>query len=174
MPRLRQVLKGVKVQKRRLGRTPRPCLPITPSILHKLKKVWLSKTPSFNNVMLWAASTITFFSFCRSGEITVECESRYDPAVHLSYADLAVDNAPFRSNPLKQTKPERGLRHILVLRVVPSHSLKVISVIKRGSTWPLVSVEGSDTTKQDQVCRACPTCSYFSEPPSSPIRWLLF
>ena len=93
MPRLRQVLKGVKVQEGRLGRTPRPRLPITPSILHKLKKVWLTETPSYNNVMLWAASTTTFFSFCRSGEITVECESRYDPAVHLSYADLAVDNA---------------------------------------------------------------------------------
>ena len=42
--------------------------------------------------MLWAAATTTFFSFCRSGETTVPSESAYDPEVHLSYANLAVDN----------------------------------------------------------------------------------
>ena len=93
MPRLRQVLKGVKVQEGRSGRTSRPRLPITPMILRKLKNVWLDGPQSFNNTMLWAASTTTFFAFCRSGEITVESEAKYDPAVHLSYADVAVDNA---------------------------------------------------------------------------------
>ena len=43
--------------------------------------------------MLWAAATTTFFGFCRSGEVTVEHESKFDPQVHLSFADLAVDNA---------------------------------------------------------------------------------
>ena len=43
--------------------------------------------------MLWAAATTTFFGFCRSGEITVECESKFDPKIHLSLADLAVDKA---------------------------------------------------------------------------------
>ena len=93
MPRLRQVLKGIKIHEGRIGKSPRPRLPITPSILRKLKKVWLSDAPSFNNTMLWAASVTTFFSFCRSGEVTVENESNYDPSVHLSYGDLAVDNA---------------------------------------------------------------------------------
>ena len=93
MPRLRQALKGVKVQEGRLGRTSRPRLPITPMILHKLKNVWLDGSQSFNNTMLWAASTTTFFAFCRSNEITVEREAKYDPAVYLSYADIAVDNA---------------------------------------------------------------------------------
>ena len=91
MPRLRQVLKGIKVQAARNGRSPHPRLPITPSILYKLRQVWLGNS-SFNNIMLWAAATTTFFSFCRSGEITVECESKFDPQVHLSVADLAVDN----------------------------------------------------------------------------------
>ena len=43
--------------------------------------------------MLWAASTITFFGFCRSGEVTVQSESKFDPQTHLCFSDIAVDNA---------------------------------------------------------------------------------
>ena len=93
MPRLRQVLKGIRVQAARIGNHPRPRLPITPSILHKLRRVWLAGNPTFNNIMLWAASTTTFFGFCRSGEITVQCESKFDPQTHLCFSDVAVDNA---------------------------------------------------------------------------------
>ena len=46
-----------------------------------------------NNTMLWAASTITFFGFCRYGEVTVQCESKFDPQTHLCFSDIAVDNA---------------------------------------------------------------------------------
>ena len=92
MPRLRQVIKGIRVQAARAGKAPRPRLPITPSILHKLRPVWLEQ-PTFNSIMLWAACTTTFFGFCRSGEVTVECESKFDPQIHLSFSDLAVDNA---------------------------------------------------------------------------------
>ena len=42
--------------------------------------------------MLWSASLTTFFSFCRSGEITVENVDNYDPSTHHSFADVAVDN----------------------------------------------------------------------------------
>ena len=93
MPRLRQVLKGIKVQAARNGRSHRPRLPITPSILCKLRQVWLENNSSFNNIMLWAAATTTFFGFCRSGEVTVEHESKFDSQVHQSFVDLAVDNA---------------------------------------------------------------------------------
>jgi len=53
----------------------------------------MSGVPSLDNWMLWAALVTTFFTFCRSGEITVENEKHYDPSVHFSYADLAVDNS---------------------------------------------------------------------------------
>ena len=92
MPHLCQVLKGVKVQAGRTGKTLCPRLPISPSILIELREVWLQGT-SFNNTMLWTATTATFFSFCRSGEATVPGEVMYDPEVHLSYSDLAVDDA---------------------------------------------------------------------------------
>ena len=93
MPWRRQVLKGIRVQAARIGRHPHPHLPITPSILRKLRRVWLEGNPTFNNTMLWAASATTFFGFCRSGEITVHCESKFDPQTHLCFSDVAVDNA---------------------------------------------------------------------------------
>ena len=33
------------------------------------------------------------FCFCKSGEVILENESNYDPTIHLSDGDLAVDNA---------------------------------------------------------------------------------
>ena len=93
MPQLRQLLKDIKVQAVRIGRHPCPRLPITPSIHRKLRRVWLEGSPTFNNAMLWAASTITFFDFCRSGKVTVQCESKFDPQMHFYFSDIAVDNA---------------------------------------------------------------------------------
>jgi len=60
--------------------------------------------------MLWAASIVTFFSFCRLGE-TVEDKNKYDPATHLSFHDMSVDNA---DNPkiisllIKHSKTDQG------------------------------------------------------------------
>ena len=90
MPRLRQILKGVKVECGKQGKASHSRLPITPSIL---KSVWMSESPSYEAIMLWSASLTTFFSFCCSGEITVENKNKYDPSTHLSFSDVAVDNA---------------------------------------------------------------------------------
>ena len=73
----------------RKGWNSRPRLPITPSILWRIKTVWLSKGVTANRLMLWAAATT---GFCRSGEVTVNSESSYDPNTHLSYSDLAADH----------------------------------------------------------------------------------
>lgn len=109
MPCLRQVLKGVKIEAGRKGKAPHSHLPITPAILCKLKVVWLHSEPSFDKAMLWAASTVTFFTFCRSGETTVS--STYDPNSHLSLSDLSADRA---ANPtvislnIKHSKTDQG------------------------------------------------------------------
>lgn len=68
---------------------------------------------------MWAASTLTFFSFCRSGEITVPSEGGYDPNAHLSYNDLSGDKAKCPSRitlRLKKSKmdPFREGVHITV------------------------------------------------------------
>ena len=94
MPRLCQVLKGVKIERSKKGKPSRSRLPITPAILRKLKAIWLGRENlSFDTVMLWVASLTTFFSFCQSGEDTMEKETKYDPKTHLSFSDLAVDSA---------------------------------------------------------------------------------
>ena len=94
MPRLEYVLKGVKVERaRQLPGAKRTRLPITPAILLKLKAVWTEKNADADSCMLWAAACVCFFGFFRSGEITVPSTNSYDAGVHLSMADLAVDNA---------------------------------------------------------------------------------
>ena len=94
MPHLKQILRGVKAERGKEGKASHPRLPITPAILRKLKSIWANgRNSPFNPLMLWTAALVTFFSFCRSGEITVEDEKRYDPKTHLSLADVTVDNA---------------------------------------------------------------------------------
>ena len=117
MPRLRQILKGVQVEQGKQGKSPRCRLPITPAILRKLRAVWLAENPSFNDIMLWAACAVTFFSFCRSGEVTVEKEDQYDATAHLSYGDIAVDNpaAPaVISIMIKKSKTDQGRKGVKV------------------------------------------------------------
>ena len=113
MPRLCQVLRGVQIEHSRQGKVPHSRLPITPAILKKLRLVWIKdhERIPFNNAMLWAACLTAFFSFCRSGEVTVELEDRYDSSIHLSYSDLAIDNP---SDPsaisilIKKSKTDQG------------------------------------------------------------------
>ena len=114
MPCLRQVLHGVQLDHSKHGKTTHPRLPITPVILKRLKTVWIKDSERIPfNIMLWTACLTTFFSFCCSGEVTVEQESHYDPSIHLSYSDLAVDNP---SDPgvismlIKKSKTDQGRR----------------------------------------------------------------
>ena len=67
-------------------------LPITPLLLHKIKSVCDNQAENYNTIMLWAACCLTFFGFLRAGELTVPSDSAFDPSVHLSWGDLAVDN----------------------------------------------------------------------------------
>ncbi len=67
-------------------------LPITPPILRRIGSVWEAQGPSKDQVMLWAAATLIFFGFMRSGELTVPSGSAFDPAIHLTMEDITVDD----------------------------------------------------------------------------------
>ena len=84
--RLEYILRGQNVWRQKWGGQRHERLPITPSILTKLKTVWnpLAKDP--NIIMVWAACCLGFFW-------TVPSDNSYDPAVHLSWGDVAVDNS---------------------------------------------------------------------------------
>jgi len=92
MPLLKYVLTGKKTGAGyREGEPPRPRLPIiTPDLLRILKTAWLQKGDP-DGIKLWAAACTGFFGFLRAGEFTSPT-STYDPAVHLSLSDIAVDS----------------------------------------------------------------------------------
>ena len=93
LPRLKLLLAGVRrVRARNPTRPPRVRLPITLATLGALKQAWERTTVTHNTLMLWAAATTCFFGFFRSGEITVPSLASFNPAVHLAWGDVSVDD----------------------------------------------------------------------------------
>ena len=94
MPKLEYITKGV----RRItsARERRPRLPITPSVMRKLKDAWEHLPCWEDAAMLWAASCLCFFGFLRMGEVVVPSDTAYDSTVHLNWEDVRVNS---RSQP---------------------------------------------------------------------------
>ena len=92
LPRLKLVQAGIQRAHALSQCTSRIRLPITPAILLKLRSYWNSLPTSPDRTVLWAAATICFFGFFRSGEITLPTTSAFDPSMHLSWGDLTIDN----------------------------------------------------------------------------------
>ena len=69
MPRLCQILQGVKVIAGLRGHSKRIRLPITPLILRKMKQVWLDREKDYDKVMMWAAATATFLPSAGQGKL---------------------------------------------------------------------------------------------------------
>ena len=93
MTMLAYVLQGIRrSQAATGGNNPRPRLPITAGVMRLLKAVWQSCSVTYNTGMLWAVSCTCFFRFLRSGEATVPNHSTFDPAVHLSMSDIAMNS----------------------------------------------------------------------------------
>ena len=89
MLQLEYVVKGIRKQTAK-GRGKR--LPIPPSIMRLLKRVWENLSDQNEAAMLWALACLCFFGFLRMGEAVVPSERGYDPAVHLNYFDVCTDN----------------------------------------------------------------------------------
>ena len=92
MPLLDYLLQGIKHVQARAGEPPKPRLPITPDILVHQKNLWLRPPVNPDYIMLWAAACTGFFGFLRAGEFTVPSVGDYDPEVHLSIGDIALDS----------------------------------------------------------------------------------
>ena len=89
MAQLEYVIRGVK---RMAQVRTRVRLPITLDVLKGLKRVWQKLPNQRDASMLWAAATLCFFGFLRTGEVVVPTESTWDPSIHLVYGDLRIDS----------------------------------------------------------------------------------
>ena len=92
--------------------------------------------------MLWAVSSLCFFGFFRADELTIPSENSYDPQIHLSYGDIAIDSP---SNPtimkvhLKESKTDPGRKGVHVFVGHTYNRLCPIAAVmaylaKRGNT----------------------------------------
>ena len=132
MPQLDQVMKGIKRVQAEKGGNQRERLPISPSILLGLKKVWSASMSEHDTKMVWAACCLCFFAFLMVGEMTVPDDMAYDPSVHLSIKDISVDNS---SNPssmcikIKQSKTDPFRRGIDLFVGKTNSSLCPVSAV---------------------------------------------
>ena len=92
MARLEQVLKGSKKSFAKRCPGSRTRLPITPSLLLKMRQVWEKKAQDHDNIMIWAACCLCYFGFLRAGELSIPSEREYDAGYHLNVEDISFDN----------------------------------------------------------------------------------
>ena len=91
IPRLEQVLRGIKLTHARGEKEGNVRLPVSIDVLEKMREVWQTSA-SRDSEMLWAAASLCFFGFLRSGELTVPSEEGFDEGAHLSFRDITVDS----------------------------------------------------------------------------------
>jgi len=80
---LQQTMRSVCSVLSKEGGAQHTCLPITPELLLKLRKVWQKDASRFDIIMLWAACTTCFFGFFWAGEITTPSARTFSLSDHL-------------------------------------------------------------------------------------------
>jgi len=86
-----QVLQGVK--KMQLKSSPQhERLPITASIMLQIHSVLAQSKQDYNSIMMLPACCTVFFGLLHCSEFTVPSINDYDPTVHLSFQDIAIDS----------------------------------------------------------------------------------
>ena len=88
---LELVIRGIKKDQLQ-AKSPLQHLPITVDIMAGMYKI-LARTPNEpHGIMIWAACCTAFFGFLHCSEFTVPTQQEFDPEVHLTVRDIAVDD----------------------------------------------------------------------------------
>lgn len=109
LPVLKRVQAGIS--RSALGRGPpsKIRLPITAQLLNQLRDA-LDGSSHPEKVLLWAVGCTAFFGFFRLGELLLDSATSFNPATHLAWGDIMVDN---EANPqivqvhIKQSKTDQ-------------------------------------------------------------------
>ena len=91
LPVLKRVLAGIRRSRLGRGQPPRVRLPVTAVLLRRMKQE-LERSAHPERRVLWAVCCTTFFGFFRLGELLHSSPSEFNPRLHLSWGDMAVDS----------------------------------------------------------------------------------
>ena len=91
LPFLKRVLMGISRAQMPRSAQNRPRLPITGPLLVRIHSI-LKQSSNPEKICIWAICSLAFFGFFRLGELLLESPDHYDPAIHLSWGDMAVDS----------------------------------------------------------------------------------
>ena len=89
MAKLKQVIRRVQRLREEQGQQRRRRKPMTVQVL---RRSWSAAQGGLDAKIMWAAATLSFFGFMRSGEVMVPSTRAYDPSRHLSWQDVSTDS----------------------------------------------------------------------------------
>ena len=91
LPVLKRVLAGISRSRLGRGQPSRVRLPVTAVLLRRIKHE-LERSAHPERRVLWGVCCTAFFGFFRLGELLCSSPSEFDPRLHLSWGDMAVDS----------------------------------------------------------------------------------
>ena len=91
LPILKRVQAGISRARLGRGHPSKVRLPMTAPLLRQIKHE-LERTSHPERIVLWAVSCTAFFGFFRLGELLVTSPTDFNPRLHLTWGDLAVDD----------------------------------------------------------------------------------
>ena len=90
LPVLKRVLAGISRSRLGRGQPSRVRLPVTAVLLRRMKQ----ELERSEMRVLWVVCCTAFFGFFRLGELLRSSPSEFNPRLHLSWGDMAVDSPP--------------------------------------------------------------------------------
>ena len=92
LPVLKRVLADISRSRLGRGQPSRVRLPVTAVLLRRIREE-LERSAHPERRVLWAVCCTAFFGFFRLGELLRSSPSDFNPKLHLSWGDMAVDNS---------------------------------------------------------------------------------